>query len=392
MSVPSVSRRLEHLPPSATRAYLPLVKTLQARGVCVHALNIGQPDLCVSQNFYRRLALHAPSVLAYAPSIGYEPLREAIQRYYHRSGIEADGVETLVTYGASEALMMLFDTLCDPGDEVAVYEPFYANYRSMAELKGVVLCPMPTDATITPRIKALLYSSPANPTGVVLSRVELERLVDFARHHNLFLIADEVYREFAFDEQRATSLLEIAGAKECGIVVDSVSKRYSACGARIGWIATHRTDVIDTALKLAQMQLSVPTIEQAAAVSLLDEGDEDVQRAKAAYRSRRDCVVRLLREANIPCTESRGALYLLADIGVDAARFTEYMLTDYPGITEDQETVLTTPARPFYLTSGAGSTEVRIAFVVEEVALTRAIHHLIKGRKAFKEARIDQRS
>lgn len=395
--MPSLSRRVQALPFSATRKYVPLAKTLQSEGVFVHELNIGQPDLPIAQEFYRYLHSLNPSVLAYAPSSGHEPLRQAISRYYDRLGIRIDSAETLVSYGASEALMMLFDALCDPGDEILAFEPFYANYRSMAEIKGLSLRSIPTSLedgfalpatdsivqAITPRTRAILFSNPSNPTGSVLSREDLVTLVAIARERNIFLISDEVYREFVFDGERAVSLLEMEGAEDVSIVVDSVSKRYSACGARIGWMVTRRQDILAEVLKLAQMRLSVPTIEQMAAVSLLDKGDQDIQRAKEAYRSRRDVVHRLLEAAGIPCGHPLGALYLMADLGVDAEAFTRYMLTEYSGIKEHKETVLTTPAAPFYLDENVGKTKIRIAFVVGEEPLERAIGHLVKGRKEF---------
>ncbi len=400
--MPDLSKRVRALPFSATRKYLPSAKALQAKGVFVHELNIGQPDLPISSDFYRHVRDIDAPVLAYAPSAGYEPLRQAISRYYLRLGIQVDAVETLVSYGASEALTMLFDVLCDPGDEIVVFEPFYANYCSMAEIQGVQLRAVSTRLeegfalptldliaqAITPRTKAILFSNPSNPTGSVMSREDLAVLVHLARERNIFLIADEVYREFVFEGERATSLLEMEGTRDVAIVVDSVSKRYSACGARIGWMATHRQDVFIEVLKLAQMRLSVPTIEQMAAVSLLDEGDQDIQRAKEAYRSRRDVVCRLLEVAKIPCGYPKSALYIMADLGVDAEAFTEYMLTDYSGISTDRETVLTTPAASFYCSSSdMGRTQIRIAFVVGEEALTRAMGHLIRGREEFLSVR-----
>ena len=395
--MPSLSTRVQALPFSATRKYLSFVKALQAKGVFVHELNIGQPDVPVSPQFYQSLHEINVPVLAYAPSAGHEPLREAISRYYNRLSIQVAPAETIVSYGASEALTMVMDAICDPGDEILVFEPFYANYRSMAEVNGVRLRGVSTNLedgfllpsteeiaqALTPRTKAILFASPGNPTGAVFSREDLAGLVALAREKNIFLIADEVYREFVFGEDRSTSILEIEGSEEVAIVVDSVSKRYSACGARIGWMVTHRKDLLAEVLKLAQMRLSVPTIEQMAAVSLLDEGDEDIQRAKSAYQARRDVAHRLLTEAGIPCGYPKGALYVMADLGVDAEAFTEYMLTSYSGIEASKETVLTTPAGSFYLASGVGKTQVRVAFVVTEEALGRALQHLIKGREEF---------
>lgn len=395
--MPSLSGRIQALQASAIRKYLPQTEGLRAKGVTVFPLNIGQPDVPTSPLVYEAVARIHPSVLAYAPSLGESSLRAAISRYYQRIRLEVKPEEVVVTMGASEALLAAFNIVCDPGDEVIVFEPFYTNYRSMAGLQGVKLVSVPTHLengfelpaterigeAITQRTRAILLCNPANPTGSVISQTRLQTLVELAKERGLFLISDEVYREFVFDAPRATSLFDLSGGEEVSLVIDSVSKRYSACGARVGWLATRRTDVLAAALKYAQMRLSAPTIEQMAMAIVLDQGDTDIQRAKEAYAKRREVVLRLLRAAKIPCGEPHGALYLLADLGVDAEAFTEFMLTEYSGIALEKETVLATPAQAFYLTPEAGKTQVRIAFVVEEQALEKAVTHLVRGREEF---------
>lgn len=293
--------------------------------------------------------------------------------------------------------MAAFDIVCDPGDEIIVFEPFYTNYQSMAGLKGVTIVPIPTSIekgfALPPvkeikkysssHTKAILISNPSNPTGSVIPKKDLEVLVAFAQEHEMFIVSDEVYREFVFEEERATSILEISGSEDGAIVIDSVSKRYSACGARVGWLATRNQEVLASALKIAQMRLSAPTIEQVAMTKVIEEGDEDIQRAKTEYAKRREVAMHLLSEAKIPHGEPNGALYLIADIGVDAEAFTEFMLKEYSGIQNEKETVLTTPAQAFYLTPEAGKTQVRLAFVIEEGALEKAIRHLLKGKEEF---------
>lgn len=395
--MPPLSSRIRNLPASAIRKYVPVANDLRSRGVTVFPLNIGQPDVATSPLVYEAINAFRPSVLVYADSAGYQPLRAAISRYYQRLGIDVRPEQTIVTMGASEALLAVFDIVCDPGDEVIVFEPFYTNYQSMAGLKGVKIVTVSTRIEdgfvlpvveilrqyITPRTRAILICNPSNPTGKVLQRSDLQSLVDFARAHNLFVVSDEVYREFVFGQDRAMSVFEIAGSDECGIILDSVSKRYSACGARVGWLATRNQEVLVAALKYAQMRLCAPTIEQVAMAKVIEEGDADIQRAKQEYAKRREVVVRLLREADILCGEPEGALYLLADLGVDAELFTEFMLSDYSGIRGQRETVLAAPAGAFYATPETGRTQVRLAFVIEEQSLQKALRHLLKGRQEF---------
>ncbi len=396
---PALSQRIQALPASAIRKYLPMADGLRAQGVTVFPLNIGQPDVATSPLFYEGIRSFSEPVLSYAPSAGDESLREAISRYYQRLNIAVSAAQMIITSGASEALMAVFDLVCDSDDEVIVFEPFYTNYQSMAGLKGVRVVSIPTkleegfaipsveviEQAITSKTKVILVCNPNNPTGSVIGREGLEALVALAKRRSLFLVVDEVYREFVFEGERATSVLEIPGSEEVAIVVDSVSKRYSSCGARIGWLVLRREDLIAAALKYAQMRLSVPTVEQRAFVRVLDEGEADIQRAKQEYAARRDIVFGCLQEAGIPCGYPAGALYLIADIGVDAELFTQFMLTEYSGIKSEGQTVLTTPAQAFYSTHRAGKTQIRIAFVIEEEGLKIAMKHLIKGREEFLE-------
>lgn len=396
---PALSQRIQALPASAIRKYLPMADGLRAQGVTVFPLNIGQPDVATSPLFYEGIRSFSEPVLSYAPSAGDESLREAISRYYQRLNIAVSAAQMIITSGASEALMAVFDLVCDSDDEVIVFEPFYTNYQSMAGLKGVRVVSIPTkleegfaipsveviEQAITSKTKVILVCNPNNPTGSVIGREGLEALVALAKRRSLFLVVDEVYREFVFEGERATSVLEIPGSEEVAIVVDSVSKRYSSCGARIGWLVLRREDLIAAALKYAQMRLSVPTVEQRAFVRVLDEGEGDIQRAKQEYAARRDIVFGCLQEAGIPCGYPAGALYLIADIGVDAELFTQFMLTEYSGIKSEGQTVLTTPAQAFYSTHRAGKTQIRIAFVIEEEGLKIAMKHLIKGREEFLE-------
>lgn len=395
----SLSRRAQDLPASAIRKYVPLSDALKKSGVKVFHLNIGQPDVATPQLFFEAVRKFAAPVVEYANSAGDAVLKSAIAEYYLSLGLDVAPQDCLVTSGGSEALSMAMSLVCDPGDEIIVPEPFYTNYNTFALQNQATLVPFPTrlednfalldleklEALVTPRTKAILICSPNNPTGAVLSREELERVCEVAKKRGLFVISDEVYREFVYDGKQATSLLLIDGMESLGIVADSVSKRYSVCGARVGWLVSRNKEIMAAALKYAQARLCVATLEQQAATELIRHGQEDIQRAKAEYDARRRTAHRILTEAGLKCGYPQGALYLIVDLGVDADAFTRYMLTDYSGIADDKETAMVTPAASFYRTPGQGLTQARIAFVLEADKLEKALKHLLKGLEEFKK-------
>ncbi len=394
-----ISHRAQNLPASAIRKYVPLSDALKKSGIKVFHLNIGQPDVATPHLFFDAVRKFAAPVVEYANSAGEPTLKLAISEYYAKYGFDVAPHDCLVTSGGSEALSMAMSLVCDPGDEIIVPEPFYTNYNTFALQNQATLVPFPTrlednfalpdlgtlEALITPRTKAILICSPNNPTGAVLSRDEMERICGFAKKHNLFVISDEVYREFVYDGKQATSILSMEGMEQLGIVADSVSKRYSVCGARVGWLVSRNPEIMAAALKYAQARLCVATLEQLAAAELIRNGQEDIQRAKDEYDSRRQTAHRILADAGLKCGYPQGALYLMVDLGVDADAFTHYMLTAYSGIELDKETAMVTPAASFYRTPGQGLTQARIAFVLEAAKLEKALQHLLKGLEEFKK-------
>ncbi len=394
----SPSARAQLLPASAIRKYVPLSDALKNEGVHVFHLNIGQPDVATSKKFFEAILAFDRPVVAYENSAGNADLRSAIAKYYDGFSLVVKPEHCIVTAGGSEALMMALAVTCDPGDEIIVPEPYYTNYNTFALQNQVTIVPYPTtigenfalkdltklEALVTDRTKAILVCTPNNPTGAVLSREELEIVCDVAMRHKLFVISDEVYREFVYDgDDAATSVLSIDGMDELAIVTDSISKRYSVCGGRVGWIVSRNSEIIKNILKYAQSRLSVATLEQIAAVALLRDGKDDIARAKDEYDARRKLVHSALTNAGLTCGYPKGALYLMVDLGVDADAFTQYMLTDYPGIKEEKETVMITPAKSFYKTEGMGTTQARIAFVLEISKLEKAMSHLIRGLSVF---------
>lgn len=394
-----ISRRAQSLPASAIRKYVPLSDALKKSGVKVFHLNIGQPDVATPRLFFDAVRKFSTPVVEYANSAGEPALKSAIAEYYRGFDFDISPQDCLVTSGGSEALSMAMALVCDPGDEIIVPEPFYTNYNTFALQNQATLIPFPTrlennfalpdlgelESLVTPRTKAILICSPNNPTGAVLSREEMERVCDFAKGRNLFVISDEVYREFVYDGKQATSLLSIKGMEQLGIVADSVSKRYSVCGARVGWIVSRNPEIMAGALKYAQARLCVATLEQLAAAELIRNGQEDIERAKHEYDSRRQTAHRILTDAGLKCGYPQGALYLMVDLGVDADDFTHFMLTAYSGIERDKETAMVTPAASFYRTPGQGLTQARIAFVLESSKLEKALAHLLEGLAEFKK-------
>ncbi len=395
----AISQRAQALPASAIRKYVPLSDALKKTGVSVFHLNIGQPDVATSHLFFDAIrAFHEP-VVAYENSAGNPLLKKAISNYYAKLGLEVTPEQCIVTSGGSEALIMAISLVCDPGDQIIIPEPYYTNYNTFAMQNQVEVVPFRTrlednfaihdiqnlEALVTPKTKAILICSPNNPTGAVMSAEELEQVCAIARKHNLFVISDEVYREFAYEGLQSTSLLSKPEMKDLAIVADSVSKRYSICGARVGWIASRNPEVMAAALKFAQARLCVATLEQVAAAEIIDKGHDDIERAKLEYDARRQLAHKMLTQAGLKCGYPQGALYLMVDLGVDAEEFTRFMLTDYSGIEKDKETAMVTPAANFYKTPGQGLTQARIAFVLETPKLEKAIRHLLEGLDEFKK-------
>ncbi|HJW08485.1 MAG TPA: pyridoxal phosphate-dependent aminotransferase [Holophagaceae bacterium] len=388
-----ISERALEFPDSPIRKLVPFAEQARAKGVHVHALNIGQPDIATAAPFLEAIRRYDEPVVAYGRSEGEPELRAAISDYYRGVGLDLKPEEIVVTVGGSEALLFALQIVAEPGDEVLVFEPFYTNYNAFAQMSGVHLRPLRTHAAegfhlpaeaelraaIGPRTKAILFCSPNNPTGTVLTLEELETLARVAREKGLFLISDEVYREFVY-EGRHTSLMELPGLERHAILVDSVSKRYSACGARIGSLATRNRDVRDAAVRLAQGRLCPPVVEQRAAVAMAGLGADFFAPIREEYRRRRDATFEGLTSIpGVVCREPHGAFYIMAELPLpDCEAFARWLLTEFH---RDGETVMLAPGPGFYALGkygreGQGLNQVRLAYVLEVPKLRRAMELL----------------
>jgi aspartate aminotransferase len=392
----AISRRGMSVPPSPIRKLVPLADEARRRGIHVHGLNIGQPDIPTPEVMWEALRKDLPRTLAYSPSGGIQELREAFSRYYAGHGIGLAADEILVTAGGSEAILFAIAAVADPGDELVIPEPLYANYIGFSRLLGVEVKPLTCPAengyhlpevqvleeAITPRTRAILLCNPGNPTGTVYEDVEIERIVDLAKRHNLFLIVDEVYREFCYDGRVHRSVLTLGGIEDRVILVDSISKRFSACGARIGCLATRNREVFETCMRFAQARLSPPGLGQIAAVPALSLPKSYYDGFVKEFQARRDLVMQVLQsEPRIHCRPPRGAFYVMASLPVDDAEsFVRWLLTAYQ---KDGETVMVAPGDGFYATPGMGKREIRIAYVFEEKVLRRAVSIIVESLNAY---------
>ncbi len=396
-----ISRRAISIQESPIRKLAPLAAAARARGVRIFNLNIGQPDVPTPPEFLRAVCAFKDRVLEYGPSDGLRELREGMAVYFARYEIALDPGEILITNGGSEAILFAFNVVADQGNEIIIPEPFYTNYNGYAEMASVKVVPVRThaedgfhlpsdaalDAAVTPRTRAVLVCSPNNPTGTVLTWEELERLSAFVQRHGLFLIADEVYKEFTYDGRRHRSVLELPGIQERVVVVDSISKRFSACGARVGAVISRNREVMASVLKFGQARLCPPTLEQLGAIAAyrLDEGYFDAVRAE--YQRRRDVMYEALtRDQGIVLKRPRGAFYMIVKMaGVeDSDDFARWLLEEHQ---LDGETVLVAPAGGFYATPGAGNDEVRMAYVLEVPKLERAMEVFRAGLERYRTLR-----
>jgi aspartate aminotransferase len=396
-----ISRRATAIQESPIRKLAPLAAAARRRGVTIHHLNIGQPDVATPPEFLRAVGSFAGKTLEYGPSDGLPELREAMVAYFARYEIALDPHDVLITNGGSEAILFAFNATADEGDEIIIPEPFYTNYNGYAEMANLSVVPVRTraedgfhlppdeelDAAVTPRTRAILVCSPNNPTGTVLSWEELERLAAFVRRHDLFLIADEVYKEFTYDGRRHRSVLELEAVRDRVIVVDSISKRFSACGARVGAVISRNRDVISSVLKFGQARLCPPTLEQLGAVAAYGLEESYFERVRAEYQRRRDVMYdALTADPGIVLKRPRGAFYMIVKMaGVeDSDDFARWLLE---GFDLDGETVMVAPAGGFYATPGAGLDEVRMAYVLETGRLERAMTVFLAGLDRYRAAR-----
>ncbi|MCK4304724.1 MAG: pyridoxal phosphate-dependent aminotransferase [Candidatus Eisenbacteria sp.] len=396
-----LSNRARLAPASPIRKLVPLADQAKSRGIRVFHLNIGQPDIPTPPVMWEALAQANIEVLSYSPSDGIAEFRKALVQYYHRHELPVKPDQLVVTTAGSEAILFALAAVCDPGDEVLVSEPFYANYSGYAALLGLRVTPVtarPEDGyalppqailekKIGPRTKAILFCNPCNPTGRVYKRQEIETLVALARERNLTLISDEVYREFCYASDKPISILSFPEIAERAVMVDSLSKRFSVCGARIGCLVSRNPELIAAAMKFAQARLSPPTLGQLMGTAALQLPPSYFDGIIEEYRRRRDVVMEELRKMpGVVCHEPQGAFYVMAKLPVeDAEAFVRWLLTDFQ---VDGETTMMAPGDGFYATPGAGTSEVRIAYVLKEQKLRRAMNVVSQGLELYAEARI----
>jgi aspartate aminotransferase len=386
--MPQLSSRASGMQSSPLRKLAGIAEDRKKKGTVVHHLNIGQPDLATPQEFLDGVRDFSDNPIAYAMSQGTENAIDGWRTYYKGLGIELSREEVMVTTGGSEALIFALMAVTDPGDNVLVFEPFYTNYNSFGTLAGVSMKPvtlsidnnfhLPTDEEIEAAIdsgtKAMMVCNPSNPTGTVFTREELQRLVDIATKHDIFIIADEVYREFVF-EGEVVSMMEFAQASDRIIMCDSASKRFNACGIRIGTLVSRNADVMAAALKLGMARLSVATIEQMALVPVLENASEIVPPVFEEYRKRRDVIHEGLQAIDgVKAAKPEGAFYIICELPVDSSEeFAKWMIAEFE---HEGETVLVAPAPGFYASEGRGLKEIRIAYVLDSQKLKRALELL----------------
>jgi aspartate aminotransferase len=395
MSLP-LSRRAEAMPASPIRRFAPLAVEARKRGMTVYALNIGQPDIPTPPVILERLKSWSEPYVPYGPSQGMPEYIEALRAYYASVGIPLETGEIFVTTAGSEAVLFTVAALCDPGDQVLVFEPFYTNYNSFGALSGAEIVPVTTraedgyhlparaaiEARIGPRTRAMLVCSPGNPTGTVYTDQEMELLASICRDRDLFLVSDEVYREFVYDGHAHHSALMLPGMEQHVIVADSVSKRYSMCGARIGNLVSRNRGFMAAMLRFGMARLCPPTLEQYALTALTEVPPEYTRGVIAEYQRRRDLVFGALEAIpGVVTRKPEGAFYICARLPIDDANaFVEFLLRDFD---LNGETVMVAPADGFYATPGLGRDEVRIAYVLEESKLRRAMACLTAALAAY---------
>lgn len=381
------SSKIEACQPSAMRVFATAAAAAEEKGAKVYHLNIGQPDIRTPDAYFEALRSFSEPVLSYAPSNGMSVLLDAVKGYYERIGVCLERDDILVTNGGSEAMQIVASCLLDDGDEIVIPEPFYSNYQTVVTLAGGTVRPITTtpeegyrfaereriEACLNERTRAIMITNPGNPTGTVMSRDELKLMLDIAREHDLFLICDEVYREFVYGGEELMSVLQFPGYEENVIVIDSVSKRFSACGARVGMLISRNRAFLAQALKMCQCRLSVATVDQIAAAALYGLDGSYFDAVRAEYKRRRDLFVEKLgRIPGVIFSEPKGAFYVMAALPVDdASRFQQWLLTDFAA--EGGETLMFACGEPFYATPGCGKNEVRMAYVLREEDLSRAL-------------------
>jgi aspartate aminotransferase len=394
--MPIISVKGINMPESPIRKLVPFADEAKKNGKTIFHLNIGQPDIATPQVALDAIKNIDREVIEYSHSAGYQSYRMKLASYYQGIGIDVTDEEIIVTTGGSEALTFGFMSCFNPGDEVIIPEPFYANYNGFAETAGIKIKPVTStiengfalppiidfEKQITPKTKGIVICNPGNPTGYLYSKAELEQLAELVKKHDLFLFADEVYREFCYDGAKPFSTMNLKGIEEHTILIDSVSKRYSMCGARIGALITHNKDVLKAVMKFAQARLSPPTLAQIASEAALDTPQSYFTDVIEEYVERRDIMVDgLNRIEGVVCPKPKGAFYCIAKLPIDNSdKFCQWLLEDFE---YGNQTVMMAPASGFYASKGLGKNEVRIAYVLKKDNLRKAVKCIEEALKVY---------
>ena len=396
--MPKISNKGKNMPESPIRKLVPYSEKAYKAGKKVYHLNIGQPDIKTPQVALDAVKNNTLTTLEYSRSEGSEQYRTKIANYYHKNNIDVNHDDIIVTTGGSEALLFAFGSIMDTDDEIIIPEPFYANYNGFSTASGVKVVPVISkiednfalppisefEKLITPNTKAILICNPGNPTGYLYSKEEILQLAELVKKHDLFLIADEVYREFTYDGIEHHSIMSIDGLENYAIMIDSVSKRYSMCGARIGCLVSRNKEVIKTALKFAQARLSPPTYAQIASEAALDTPQIYFDEVKTEYLGRRNTLISELEKIEgVKIGVPKGAFYCIVELPIkNSDKFAQWLLEDFD---IDKETVMVAPAAGFYSTPGVGLNQIRIAYVLNKESLIKAVYLLKEALKVYKD-------
>jgi aspartate aminotransferase len=396
--MPTISKKGVNMPESPIRKLVPYAEEAHKKGKTVFYLNIGQPDIKTPAVALEAIKSNTLDILAYSRSEGSENYRIKIAEYYKRNSIHVTHNDIIVTTGGSEALLFAFGSIMDEGDEIIIPEPFYANYNGFSTASGVNVVPVISkiednfalppieefEKLITPKTKAILICNPGNPTGYLYSKEEIKKLASIVKKHDLFLIADEVYREFVYDGISHYSILQEPGLEEHAIVIDSVSKRYSMCGARIGYLVSKNKEVIKTALKFAQARLSPPTLAQIASEAALETPQSYFDDVIEEYVKRRNTLIKELEKIEgVKVAKPNGAFYCIAELPVkNTDEFARWLLESFDF---ENKTIMVAPAAGFYSTPGVGLNQIRIAYVLNEDNLKTSVKILAEALKVYKD-------
>ncbi|RDI13092.1 pyridoxal phosphate-dependent aminotransferase [Flavobacterium sp. AG291] len=394
--MPQVSNKGRQMPESPIRKLVPYSEMAKKKGHKVYHLNIGQPDIKTPEVALEAIKNNTVKILEYSHSAGFESYRTKLAASYKTHGVNVDAADIIITTGGSEALLFALGSTMDAGDEIIIPEPFYANYNGFSVASGVTVVPVIStidegfalppiadfEKLITPKTKAILICNPGNPTGYLYTQEEIQQLAELVKKHDLFLIADEVYREFTYDGDKHYSVMNVPGIENNAIMIDSVSKRYSMCGARIGCIVSKNKEVMSTAMKFAQARLSPPTFAQIASEAALETPQSYFDEVIGEYKERRDTLINELNKIEgVKVATPKGAFYCIAKLPVDNAdNFAQWLLESYD---LNGETVMVAPAAGFYSTPNVGLDEIRIAYVLKKEDLIRSVEILSDAIKKY---------